>query len=112
MMNTNKISFSQYVKRIKILEEAFKQAVEADWYLEDFFDELDNLNIPLECVMTGDIAQVTLPIGMMKRKTIYETAPNSPEAEEWISKNKSTFKKLYGADYEQVMYATCWKMFG
>lgn len=110
-MDLSKISFSEYVKRIKNLEEAVGQAVEADWYLEDFFSELDNLNIPLECVMTGDIAQVTLPIGMMKRKTVYETAPNSLEAEDWIMKNKSTFKKNYGANYEQILYATAWKMF-
>lgn len=94
------------------MEQLLEDAQAKDWYLEDFFEELNNLNIPLESVMTGDIAQVTQPIGMMKRKMVYEKAPDGPDAENWILKNKSAFKKHYGDDWEQVLYATSWKLFG
>lgn len=43
---------------------------------------------------------------------ILEKAPPSKKAEEWIKKNKENFKDQYGDDWEQVLYATAWKMFG
>lgn len=46
------------------------------------------------------------------REFIAEKAPPSKEAEEWIKANKEEFKKQYGDDWEKVLYAKAWKMFG
>jgi hypothetical protein len=46
------------------------------------------------------------------KKYLMESAPPSSEAEEWIVANKDKFKKEYGDDWESVLYATAWKMFG
>lgn len=44
--------------------------------------------------------------------TLEESAPPSEEAEAWIKANKERFKKKYGKDYERVLYAKAWKLFG
>lgn len=50
---------------------------------------------------------------MISFKTfITEASPPSKEAEDWIKSNKEEFKKQYGEDWEAVLYATAWKMFG
>lgn len=41
-----------------------------------------------------------------------EVAPPGDKAEEWIKSNKEEFKKQYGDEWEEVLYATAWKMFG
>lgn len=46
------------------------------------------------------------------RQYLIEKAPPGEDAEEWIKKNKERFKKEYGEDWEQILYATAWKMFG
>lgn len=43
---------------------------------------------------------------------IDEKAPPSAKAEKFIKDNKAKFKKEYGEDWEEVLYATAWKMFG
>jgi hypothetical protein len=43
---------------------------------------------------------------------ITEVAPPGKKAEEWITSNKARFKKQYGDNWEPVLYATAWKMFG
>lgn len=43
---------------------------------------------------------------------IQEVAPPCPEAEKFIKKAKKDFKKRYGKDWERVLYATAWKIFG
>lgn len=40
-----------------------------------------------------------------------EAAPPSEAAEDWIKSNKARFRKEYGDDYKEVMYATAWKLF-
>ena len=77
-----------------------------------FFDKIIESGISLESVVTGDIAQVTKPVMMLKRKQVYEAAPKSKKAEDWILSNKSAFKKRYGDEWEQIIYATAWKLFG
>lgn len=37
-----------------------------------------------------------------------EVAP--PGMEDWIKANKEEFKKQYGSKWEEVLYATAWKM--
>lgn len=49
---------------------------------------------------------------MSLRDFINEASPPSKEAEDWIKSNKEEFKKQYGEDWESVLYATAWKMFG
>lgn len=39
-----------------------------------------------------------------------EEAPPSAKAERFIKKNKDSFKKQYGDDWEQALYSTAWKM--
>jgi len=43
---------------------------------------------------------------------IGEAAPPGAEAEAFIKDNKSKFKKRYGDKWEQVLYATAWKVYG
>lgn len=42
---------------------------------------------------------------------VQEVAPDDPEIEDWIKKNKEEFKKQYGDKYKEVLYAKAWKMF-
>lgn len=105
-------SFTEFVNKIKLLEAIGNNAKTYDYSLEEFFEALDKNNIALEAVITGDIAQVTKPLMLLKRKKMYEVAPPSKEAEAWIKSNKPLFKKRYGDDWEQVLYAVAWRMFG
>lgn len=43
---------------------------------------------------------------------ITEVAPPGKKAESWITSNKARFKKEYGDQWEPILYATAWKMFG
>jgi hypothetical protein len=43
---------------------------------------------------------------------IVEKAPPGAKAESWILANKERFQKEYGDEWEQILYATAWKMFG
>lgn len=43
---------------------------------------------------------------------LMEKAPPSKEAEDWIKANKQNFKDQYGDRWEEVLYATAYKMFG
>lgn len=47
-----------------------------------------------------------------KEFILSEKAPPGEEAEQWIIDNKEAFKKKYGEDWESVLYATAWKIFG
>ena len=109
-----KLSFKKYVTQIKTVESIINEAFNEtnDWYFEDFCDAVISHGLSLEAVMTGDIAGITHPIGLMKRKMVYESAPPGEKAERFILKNKAPFKKRYGKDWEQVLYATSWKLFG
>lgn len=108
---TNKLTFTEFVNKLKIIEKISDKAINENWYLELYLDSLEENSISIESVVTGDIAQVTKPIMHLQRKKVYEAAPKSKEAEEWIINNKSAFKKRYGADWEQILYATAWKLF-
>lgn len=110
-MNNNILTFTEFTSLIKNIEECVETVHQNDLYLEDLFDLFDSKNIMLEEVVTGDIAQTTLPIMNIKRKTIYEVAPPGKKAEDWVLSNKARFKKEYGKDWEQVLYATAWKLF-
>lgn len=33
-----------------------------------------------------------------------------PGMEDWVKSNKSRFKKEYGSEWEQYLYATAWKI--
>ena len=46
--------------------------------------------------------------GMHDYDGMFEDAP--PGMEDWIKSNKERFKKQYGKDWEEVLYATAWKM--
>lgn len=41
-----------------------------------------------------------------------ENPPPGKKAEEWIKKNKQKFKDEYGEDWESVLSATAWKIYG
>ena len=75
---------------------------------------LEEKKLDLEQVMTGDIAGMTLPIASLKRRnpSLTEVAPEGEKAEEFIQKNKASFKKRYGDEWERILYATAWKLFG
>ncbi|MDX1532656.1 MAG: hypothetical protein R3230_00460 [Nitrosopumilaceae archaeon] len=47
-----------------------------------------------------------------KQFLIDEKAPPSKAAEDWIMSNKSKFKDQYGDDWEEILFATAWKLFG
>ncbi len=40
-----------------------------------------------------------------------EVAPPDESIEKWIKHVKPIFRKEYGADYKQVLYAKAWKLF-
>lgn len=111
-INSSRITFTEFVCKLKLLESASDKTMYSNGYLEDFFDNILVEGLKIEEVVTGDIAQVTEPLMTLNRKTVYESAPKSKEAEDWILKNKSSFKKRYGDEWEQILYATAWKIFG
>ncbi len=45
-------------------------------------------------------------------KNVMEKAPPGVKAERFIKQNKEKFKKRYGKNWERILYATAWKMFG
>ena len=108
----NFLSFTEFVNKLKIVESICSSAIEKDIFFEDFLDDVLAHDIMIEEVVTGDIAQVTPPLACLKRKQVYEVAPKGEEAERFILKNKEAFKKRYGDEWEQILYATAWKMFG
>jgi hypothetical protein len=40
---------------------------------------------------------------------VVEAAPPDPAIEKWIKDNKEVFKRQYGDNWEEVLYATAWK---
>lgn len=102
-------TFTEYYTILKQVEESIDNN---DGTLEGFFEMIEEKKLDLEQVMTGDIAGMTLPIASLKRRnpTLTEVAPEGEKAEEFITKNKSAFKKRYGDDWEKVLYALAWKM--
>ena len=104
-------TFTDYYNTIKIVEYCIDHN---DGTFEGFFDLLESKKLDVEQVMTGDIASMTLPIGSLRRRnpSLTEVAPEGKNAEDFIMKNKASFKKRYGDDWERVLYATAWKLFG
>ena len=99
------LTFREFHNTVKKVEEAFNE--NTDETIEGFFEKLEEKQVCLETVMTGDIAQMTLPLGVMRRrKPIPETVPDNSEMEKWIAANKASFKKRYGDDWEKVLYST------
>jgi hypothetical protein len=45
---------------------------------------------------------------MRLRELLEEKAP--PDMEDWIKANKEKFKKRYGDDWKEVLYATAWNI--
>lgn len=102
------ISFHQYVGTVNYLN-TLSQKVDA---LEDFLEALDESVLTVEEVTSGDIAQVTLPLMMLRRRKVYEKAPPDKSIEDdFIKPNKSRFRRMYGDDWEQILYATAWKIY-
>lgn len=102
--------FSEYYNTIKIIEKCLD---ENDGTIDNFFDLIESKDLNLETVMTSDIAQMTVPLGAMRRKhpaEVYEVSPDNPKAEEFILKNKSQFKRRYGDKWEEILYATAWRI--
>ena len=105
-------TFTEYYTIVKKVEECLDNN---DGTFEGFFELLEAKKLDVENVMTTDIAGMTMPLGTMKRRKpeLTEVAPDNPEAEAFIKKHKSEFKKRYGEEnYERVLYATAWKLFG
>ena len=105
-------TFTEYYTIVKMVEDIIDNN---DGTFEGFFELLEEKKLDLEQVMTGDIAGMTLPIASLKRRnpTLTEVAPEGEKAEEFIQKNKASFKKRYGEeDYLKILYATAWKLFG
>ena len=105
-------TFKEYYEMIHNVEDCIKGC---DGTLEGFFEAVAEKGLCLETVMTSDIAQMTIPVGMMPRRfpnePMSEKAPDNPKAEEFIQKNKASFKKRYGDNWERVLYSTAWKLF-
>ena len=110
-MKMNLPTFQEYYTLLHNVEDCIKGC---DGTLEGFFEAIDEKGLCLETVMTSDIAQMTIPVGMMPRRfptdTVIEKAPENPKAEEFIQKNKLAFKKRYGDNWERVLYATAWRI--
>lgn len=104
-------TFKDYYDTIKNIEYCLDNN---DGTFEDFFELVESKKLDLETVMTGDIAGMTLPLTMMKRRnpSLNEIAPEGKKAEDFITKNKSSFKKRYGDNWKKILYATAWKLFG
>ena len=104
-------TFTEYYSILKSVEEAIDFN---DGTLEGFFEIVEGKQLDLEQVMTGDIAGMTLPIASLKRRnpSLTEVAPEGEKAEDFIQKNKASFKKRYGDEWEKILYATAWKIFG
>ena len=104
-------TFTDYYNTIKFVEHCIDNN---DGTFEGFFELLEAKKLDVEQVMTGDIAGMTLPIGSLRRRdpSLTEVAPEGKKAEEFITKNKASFKKRYGDNWERVLYATAWKLFG
>lgn len=45
-------------------------------------------------------------------RSLAEAAPPGKKAERFIKKRKKDFQDRYGDDWESVLYATAWKLFG
>ena len=112
-MKMNLPTFQEYYTLLHNVEDCIKGC---DGTLEGFFEAIDEKGLCLETVMTSDIAQMTIPVGAMPRRfpnnTMFEKAPDNPKAEEFITKNKASFRKRYGDNWERVLYSTAWKLFG
>lgn len=48
----------------------------------------------------------------VKETKLKEVAPPGKKAEDFIKKNKASFKERYGKRWQEVLYATAWKKFG
>ena len=101
-------SFSEYYNTLKIVE---KCLISNDGTLEGFFEKIEEADLNLETVMSSDMAQVTLPIGMLpsRKPSMVEVAPPDKNLEVWIKKMKPIFKKEYGENWQKVLYALAWK---
>lgn len=110
------ITFSQYNKKIEEHTKLLECVGESDTIqecIDGIFLACESDKELFETVMTGDVAQFTPPLQLQRRKKpIDEVAPDTPEAEDWIKSNKAKFKKKYGDNWEEVLYATAWKLFG
>jgi hypothetical protein len=43
---------------------------------------------------------------------VLEVAPKNKEAEDFVIANKNKFKSRYGKNWEKILYATAWKLYG
>ena len=59
-----------------------------------------------------DTANIKSLINWGWNDDIKEIAPSGKEAEDFIKNSKEKFKKRYGDKWEQVLYATAWKVYG
>ncbi len=77
----------------------------------------------IDLVVTGQITSIeTIPdrpanetrFGLLPllESRLNEKAPPGEKAERFIRKHKKEFKKRYGDKWEEVLYATAWRMFG
>lgn len=105
------LSFKNYVDKITKIGDAAQN--NKDETLEGFLDNIiESENITVEEVVSGDIAQVTLPLMTLKRRKVYEVAPPDKDIEnDFIKNNKTAFKKRYGKDWKEILYATAWKIY-
>lgn len=103
-------TFSEYYNCIKNISECIENN---DGTFENFFELLESKGLNVETVMTSDIATMTVPIASLKRRPpVMEVAPEGKDAEDFILKNKLAFKRRYGDNWKEVLYATAWKLFG
>lgn len=104
-------TFVDYYKTMTLVE----NCIEKSDTVEDFFDKIEDEDLQLETVMTGDMAQVTLPLGDIARRenptTVTETAPPSKKAEDFIVSLKKDFQKRYGDQWKPILYALSWKLY-
>lgn len=102
------LSFNRYVETVDFLNGLAQKVND----LEGFLEALDESVLTAEEVTSGDIAQVTLPLMTLRRRKVYEKAPPDKSIEDdFIKPNKSRFRRLYGDDWEQILYATAWNIY-
>lgn len=89
----------------------------------NFYDEIKKFKAKTKQLKSasGNLPEIAIKdgkiIGFMdsKRKgfvklkeALQESAP--PDMEDWVKENKARFKKEYGDEWEQALYATAWKI--
>lgn len=94
------------------IRDAMKDYRSSELRFPDEMFEFDLREMTKHCTLDSQIAQyegepMAMECGMYESEELDEKAP--PGMEDWIKDRKASFKKQYGDDWQEVLYATAWK---